>query len=58
MPEMLLEQPGFTYSACGPFKTGKERKILCRLEIQILFIKMILIKFVFNMIWLLVNEKT
>ena len=25
MPEMHLEQPGFTYSACGPFTQNKER---------------------------------
>ena len=25
MPEMLLKQPGFTYSACGPFTRNKER---------------------------------
>ena len=25
MPEMHLRQPGFTYSACGPF-TKKQRK--------------------------------
>ena len=25
MPEMVLRQPGFTYSACGPF-TKKKRK--------------------------------
>ena len=25
MPEMRLEQPGFTYSACGPFTKNKER---------------------------------
>ena len=25
MPEMLLKQPGFTYSACGPFTKNKER---------------------------------
>ena len=25
MPEMHLEQPGFTYSACGPFIKNKER---------------------------------
>ena len=24
MPEMHLRQPGFTYSACGPFKKNKE----------------------------------
>ena len=40
MPEMHLKQPGFTYSACGPFTKKKERiKNLCKLEIQILFIK-------------------
>ena len=25
MPEMHLKQPGFTYSACGPFTKIKER---------------------------------
>ena len=25
MPEMRLKQPGFTYSACGPFTINKER---------------------------------
>ena len=25
MPEMYLRQPGFTYSACGPFTNNKER---------------------------------
>ena len=25
MPEMHLNQPGFTYSACGPFTKNKER---------------------------------
>ena len=25
MPEMCLKQPGFTYSACGPFTKSKER---------------------------------
>ena len=24
MPEMHLKQPGFTYSACGPFTKTKE----------------------------------
>ena len=27
MPEMHLKQPGFTYSACGPFTKNKERII-------------------------------
>ena len=25
MPEIDLRQPGFTYSACGPFRKSKER---------------------------------
>ena len=25
MPEMQLKQPGFTYSACGPFTKSKKR---------------------------------
>ena len=25
MPEMRLREPGFTYSACGPFTKNKER---------------------------------
>ena len=25
MPDMHLKQPGFTYSACGPFTRNKER---------------------------------
>ena len=50
MPEMYLKQPGFTYSACGPLTRNKELKSLCRLEIQILFTEMCLIKLVFNMI--------
>ena len=57
MPAMLLKQPGFTYSACGQFTKNKELKNLCKLEIQILFIKMNLIKLVFNMIWLMENQK-
>ena len=57
MPEMHVKQPGFTYSACGPFTKKKELKSLCKLEIQILFIKMNLIKLVFNMLWLMENQK-
>ena len=26
MPEMQLKQPGFTYSACGPFTKSKKKK--------------------------------
>ena len=47
MPEMHLKQPGFTYSACGPFTKNKERmEKFIRLEMQVLFIKMNLIKLV------------
>ena len=56
MPEMHLKQPGFTCSAYNP-KTKKEFRKLCRREVQILFTEMILIKPVFNMIWLMVNIK-
>ena len=53
MPEMHLKQPGFTYSACGPFtKIKKEDKNLSKLEIQDTFTEMDLIKLVFSMIWL------
>ena len=57
MPEMHLKQPGFTYSAYGPFTKNKQLKNLCKLEIQILFIKMNLIRLVFNIIWLMVKQK-
>ena len=58
MPEIHLKQPAslnksdFTYSACGPFTKNKERieKSLCKLEIEILFIKMNLIQLAFSMI--------
>ena len=53
---MHLKQPGFTCSAYNP-KTKKEFRKLCRREVQILFTEMILIKPVFNMIWLMVNIK-
>ena len=52
MPEMHLKQPGYTYSACGPFTENKERiQNLKKQEIQAIFTKMNLIRFVFNMIW-------
>ena len=58
MPEMHLKQPEFTYNARGPFTKSKERmKSLCKLELQIFFTEMSLIKLVFNMIWLMVNQK-
>ena len=53
MPEMHLKQPGFTYSAYGPFTKNKELKNLFRQEIRIIFIGIIFI----NMVWLMVNIK-
>ena len=57
MSEMHLKQPGFTYTACGPFTKNTERTLfqtentsLCKQEIQIIFTRMILIKLVFSMI--------
>ena len=40
MPEMHLKQPGFTYSACGPFTKNKERIQKFEQEIQTIFTKM------------------
>ena len=37
MTEMHLKQPGFTYSAYGPFTKNKELESLCRQEIQIIY---------------------
>ena len=53
MPEMHLRQPGFTYSACGPFTKNKEFKNLKKQEIQAILTKMNWIKHAFNMIWLM-----
>ena len=58
MSELHLKQPGFTYSACGPFTRNKEKlKNLCRQEIQILFTEISLIKLPFNMMQLMVYRK-
>ena len=54
MPEMHLKQPGFTYSDCVPFTKNKER---IEKFIQILFMKMNLIRLVLNTIWLMTNQK-
>ena len=40
MSEMHLRQPGFTYSACGPFTKNKERiKNIKKQETEDIFIK-------------------
>ena len=57
MPEIHLKQPGFTYSACGPFTKSKERIEKFMQTGNTNFIKMNLIRLVVNMIWLMANQK-
>ena len=59
MPEMHLREPGFTYSACGPFTKNKQR-IQKFLETgdTILSTIMYWIKLVFYIIWLMEILKT
>ena len=54
MPEMHLRQPGFTYSARGPFTKNKERmqKVKQTGDSRYIY-KNELGKLVFNMIWLI-----
>ena len=52
MPEMHLKRPGFTYSACSPFTKNKER-----IEKFMQAGNTNLIRLVFNMIWLMANQK-
>ena len=56
MPEMHLKQPGFTYSACGPFTKCKERieKFMETENTNVIY-KNELDKAVLNMIWLMEN---
>ena len=49
--KMHLKQPGFTYSACGPFTKNKEFKNLKKQEIPAVFTKINLIRLAFSMIW-------
>ena len=55
MPEMHLRQPGFTYTACGPYKkkTNKESKNLKNQEINDIFTKMNWLKLITIMTWLM-----
>ena len=58
MPEMHLKQPGFSYSASGPLTKNKEKIEKCMQTENTDFVyKNILIKLVFNIIWLMVNQK-
>ena len=57
--EVYIKQPGFTYNACGPFTKNKVKyKQLKKQQIQDVFTKTNLIKFVLNMIWLMEFLKT
>ena len=58
MPEMHLKQPGFTYGACGPFTKNEERieKFMQTGNTDFIY-KINLVKLVFNMIWVMVNQK-
>ena len=58
MPEMDLKQPSLIYSACDPFTKNKERiEHFIQTGNTVLFIKMNLIKSVFNMIWVMEKQK-
>ena len=59
LQEVYIKQPGFTYNACGPFTKNKGKyKQLKKQQIQDVFTKTNLIKFVLNMIWLMEFLKT
>ena len=54
MPEMHLKQPGFTYSACGPFTKNKERIQKFKETGDTSYIyEMNLIKRAFSLVWLM-----
>ena len=57
MPEVHLKQPGFSYSACGPFTKNEERieKFMQTGNTDLIY-KNDLINLVFNMIWLIENQ--
>ena len=59
MPEMHLKQPGFAFSACGPFTKNKQRiqKIMQAGETNYIY-RNELIKLIYNMIWLMEILKT
>ena len=55
MPEMHLKQPGFTYSACGPFTKNKERiqKFKETGDTNYIYKRLVLLRLVFNLTWLM-----
>ena len=58
MLEMHLKQPGFTYSACGPFTKNKKRieKFMQTGNTDFIY-KNELIRLAFSMIWLKLKQK-
>ena len=59
MPEIHFRQPGFTYSACGPFtkEMKKEYKNLKKQEIHDIFIRTKEIKPIFSITLLIKVER-
>ena len=55
MPEMHLKQPGFTYTACGPFTKNKERiqKSKETGDTKYIYRNKFQIRLAFSMIWLM-----
>ena len=54
MPEMHLKQPGFTWSACGPFPKNKKRiQKFKETADTAIFTQMNLIRLAFSVIWLM-----
>ena len=58
MPQMHLRQPGFTYSAFGPFTKKKERidKFIQTGNTDFIY-RNELIQHTFSMVWLIVKQK-
>ena len=57
MPEMHFKQPGFSYSACGPFTKIKEGIEKFMQTVNTDFIYKNELDKTFNMIWLMANQK-
>ena len=53
LPEMHLKQPGFNYTACGPFTKNKESIQKFTETGDTIFTKINLIRLVFDMIYLM-----
>ena len=56
MPEMHLKQPGFTYSACGPFTRNIVRSTVIMTRNK--FITKLYLAFVFMMVLEVISQKS